>query len=65
MTQDREETAAMRTVLVVVDTLNDFMRGVLGSPAAKRLYSTFTETGDRLPSSTRAPIAGHCSRRLG
>ncbi len=55
----------MSTVLVVVDTLNDFMRGVLGSPAAKRLYSTFTETGDHLPSSTRAPIAGHCSRRLG
>jgi len=48
MTQDREETAAMRTVLVVVDTLNDFMHGVLGKPAAKRLYSAFTETDNHL-----------------
>jgi nicotinamidase-related amidase len=48
MTQDREETAAMRTVLVVVDTLNDFMHDVIGNPAAKRLYSAFTETDDHL-----------------
>jgi hypothetical protein len=39
----------MRTVLVVVDTLNDFMHGVIGKPAAKRLYySAFTETDDHL-----------------
>jgi len=39
----------MRTVLVVVDTLNDFMHGVIGKPAAKRLYySAFTETEDHL-----------------
>ena len=38
----------MRTVLVVVDTLNDFMHGVLGNPAAKRLYSAFSETDKHL-----------------
>ena len=38
----------MRTVLVVVDTLNDFMHGVLGKPAAKRLYSAFSETDKHL-----------------
>jgi len=44
-----QETAAMRTVLVVVDTLKNFMHDVLGNPAAKRhYYSAFTETDDHL-----------------
>jgi len=39
----------MRTVQVVVDTLNDSMHGVIRKPAAKRLYdSAFTETDDHL-----------------
>lgn len=39
----------MRTVLVVVDTLKNFMHDLLGNPAAKRLYySAFTETNDHL-----------------
>ncbi|MGO9333955.1 MAG: hypothetical protein ACLQCU_07895 [Acidimicrobiales bacterium] len=38
----------MRTVPVVVDTLNDFMHRVIGNPAPKRIYSAFAETDSHL-----------------
>lgn len=37
----------MRSALVVVDMLNDFMDGVLGNPAAKAIVAPIAELADR------------------
>jgi len=42
-----EEAAGMRTALVIVDMLNDFVDGVLANPPAKEIVATIASLTDR------------------